>query len=193
MRKPVPCFSDALVGCLKNNNKSKEVVYKTYYGYMLAVILRYINDRNDVEELVNDSFVKVFKGLNTFIFPTNLNETELAFKGWMSKIASRTAIDFLRSKRHLFVITNLAECQEPIVEINVINTINVKDILKLLNQLPQIQRIVFNMYEVEGFSHTEIAKILTIPDSSSRVYLTRAKNRLRTLYANSLITHYAKS
>jgi RNA polymerase sigma factor (sigma-70 family) len=60
-----------------------------------------------------------------------------------------------------------------------------------LDALPETQRIIFNMYEIEGFSHDEISKMLDISGSSSRVYLTRAKNKLRTLYAKSLIQSYA--
>jgi len=186
-------INDVLAGCVKSNNKSKEIVYKTYYGYVLAVIIRYVSDRNDAEELVNDSFIKIFKGLYTFIYPTNLNETEKAYKGWMAKIASRTAIDFLRQKRKLFVFNDLENYSETIVETNIVTELNVKDILMLLNQLPEIQRIVFNMYEIEGFSHVEISKLLTIAESSSRVYLTRAKNKLRILYTKSLNNNYVTS
>lgn len=193
MREKTPIINDVLTGCLNNKSNSKEVIYKSYYGYLLAVILRYVNDKNDVEELVNDSFIKIFNAINKFVAPENKNHTEQAFKGWMAKIASHSAIDFLRSKRRLIFVDDVPSYQEPVHTVNVISELNVKDILKLLNKLPEIQRIVFNLYEIEGFSHTEIAKILTIPESSSRVYLTRAKNKLRTLYANTLINLYATS
>lgn len=193
MREKIPIINDVLTGCLNNKSSSKEVIYKSYYGYLLAVILRYVNDINDVEELVNDSFIKIFGGINKFVPPLNAIEIEPAFKGWMAKIASHSAIDFLRSKRRILFVDDLASYPEPVHNVNVVSELNVKDILKLLNQLPEIQRIVFNLYEIEGFSHSEIAKILTIPESSSRVYLTRAKNKLRTLYANTLINLYANS
>ncbi|TAH04948.1 MAG: RNA polymerase sigma factor [Sphingobacteriales bacterium] len=193
MIKKTPSFEDNIAGCLHNNSKSKETIYKLFYGYLMAVILRYVNNRNDGEELVNDSFVKIFKGINTFVAPQNSNETEKAFKGWIAKIASRCAIDFLRLKRNLVLVSELKECHEPIIEVNVISELNVKDILKLLNELPEIQRIVFNLYEIDGFSHSEIAKILNIPESSSRVYLARAKSKLRTLYTISLTNQYATS
>ena len=51
--------------------------------------------------------------------------------------------------------------------------------------------MIFNLFEIEGFSHDEIAKLLNIPESSSRVYLTRAKNKLRALYSKTLINTYA--
>ncbi|RZL48656.1 MAG: RNA polymerase sigma factor [Pedobacter sp.] len=183
-------FEDVIKGCVKNNNKSKEMVYKSFYGYLMAVILRYTNNRNESEELVNDSFIKVFKAIHLFIIPNDNLIAEKAFKAWIAKIASRTAIDFLRTRKTFLSIDDVAEEAEPISTINVISALNVKDILKLLDDLPEIQRLVFNLFEIEGFSHQEIAKIFKIPESSSRVYLTRAKQKLRTLYSNSLINTY---
>jgi len=184
-------FEETIVGCLRNHSKSKEMIYKSFYGYLMAVILRYVKDRDDAEELVNDVFIKIFNAVNQFKFPTNKEEHQKAFKAWISKIASRTAIDFLRSKRNLLSIEEIVEEQEPLTEINIIAALNVKDILKLLDALPEIQKLIFNLYEIEGFSHDEIAKSLNIPESSSRVYLTRAKNKLRMLYSKTLVNTYA--
>ncbi len=184
-------FEETIVGCLHNQNKSKEMIYKSFYGYLMAVVLRYANDRDDAEELVNDAFIKIFNAINQFNFPTNKEEHQKAFKAWIAKIASRTAIDFLRTKRNLISIEEIVEEQEPLTEINIITALNVKDILKLLDALPEIQKLIFNLYEIEGFSHDEIAKSLNIPESSSRVYLTRAKNKLRMLYSKTITNTYA--
>lgn len=184
-------FEETIVGCLRNDNKSKEMVYKSFYGYLMAIILRYVKERDDAEELVNDVFIKIFNAVNQFNFPKNKEEHQKAFKAWISKIASRTAIDFLRSKRSLLSIDEVVEEKEPLTEINIITALNVKDILKLLDALPEIQRLIFNLYEIEGFSHDEISKSLNIPESSSRVYLTRAKNKLRMLYSKTIENNYA--
>ncbi|RYE28128.1 MAG: RNA polymerase sigma factor, partial [Sphingobacteriales bacterium] len=97
-------FEEVIRGCLKGESKSKEMVYKSYYGYLIGVILRYVNDRNDAEELVNDSFIKIFKSIAQFSFPKNEIEAQKAFKGWMARISSRTAIDFLRTKKtHVYL------------------------------------------------------------------------------------------
>lgn len=60
--------------------------------------------------------------------------------------------------------------------------LGVEDIMKLLKQLPDVQRSIFNLFEIEGYSHEEIGEMLNIPESTSRTYLTRAKQRLRKLY-----------
>lgn len=184
-------FEDVLAGCLKNDNKCKEMVYKSFYGYLMGIILRYVNDRNDSEELVNDTFIKVFKNISKFVHPKNKEELPKAFKGWIARISSRTAIDFLRSKRTFLYVDDLIEEQQPLMEVNAIAQLNVQDIMKLLNQLPETHKLVFNMYEIEGFSHDEISTLLNIPESSCRVYLTRAKNKLRQLYSQTLIGYDA--
>lgn len=183
-------FEDVLAGCLENDNKCKEMVYKSFYGYLMGVILRYVSDRNDAEELINDCFIKIFKNIAQFAHPKDKEELQKAFRGWIAKITSRTAIDFLRSKRTYLYVDDMEDVQQPLVELNAISQLNVQDIMKLLNQLPETHKLIFNMYEIEGFSHDEISKVLNIPESSSRVYLTRAKNKLRTLYSNSLISSY---
>ncbi|WP_316810495.1 RNA polymerase sigma factor [Pedobacter heparinus] len=183
-------FEDAIAGCLRNDNKSKEMVYKSFYGYLMGVILRYVEDRNDAEELVNDSFIKIFKNIGQFSSPKYNDQLQKAFKGWIAKISSRTAIDFLRGKKTFLYVDDITEAQQPLTELSAISQLNVQDMMKMLNKLPETHKLVFNMYEIEGFSHEEISNMLNIPESSCRVYLTRAKNKLRALYKNSLINAY---
>lgn len=184
-------LEDVIAGCLRNDSKSKEMMYKSFYGYLMGVVLRYVNDRNDSEELVNDSFIKIFKSISQFSFPKEDAELQKAFKGWIARISSRTAIDFLRTKRDHISVDDISEDHLPITQVNAVSQLNVQDIFKMLNVLPETHRIVFNMYEIEGFSHDEIAKMLNITESSSRVYLTRAKNKLRELYSKTLTNSYA--
>ncbi|MGY4383417.1 RNA polymerase sigma factor (sigma-70 family) [Pedobacter sp. UYP24] len=183
-------LEDLLKGCLQHKNKAKEAIYKSFYGYLMGVVLRYVNDRNDAEEVVNDCFVKVFKHMASFTFPENNDELQKAFKGWTAKISSRTAIDFLRTKKTIIYVDDITELQQPITEVNVISKLHVQDILSLLNALPETQKVIFNLYEMEGYSHDEISKMLNISGSSSRVYLTRAKNKLRELYSKTLKQSY---
>lgn len=184
-------LEDAIEGCLENKNKSKEMIYKSFYGYLMGVVLRYVNDRNDAEELVNDTFIKIFRSIAQFSYPKEQAELQKAFKGWIARISSRTAIDFLRTKKTTLSVEDITEEQQPQAQLSALSQLHVQDILKLLNALPETHRIIFNMYEIEGFSHDEISKMLNIPESSSRVYLTRAKNKLRALYSKTQTNSYA--
>lgn len=169
------------------------MMYKSFYGYLMGIILRYTKNTADSEELVNDSFIKIFKHVGNFKAPTNPEELQRSFKGWIAQIASRTAIDKLRSTKVQFYVDDLAESEHPATQVSTASELHVNDILNLLNHLPDTQRLVFNLYEIEGFAHEEISKMLSIPESSSRVYLTRSKNKLRTLYLNTMVNSYKKN
>lgn len=185
MPKEILRIEEIIKGCKTNQNKCKELLYKQFYGYLMGIILRYSKNASDSEELVNDSFIKIFKAIPTFIIPNVEEDTIKYFKAWIGKIASRTAIDRIRlSKVHLYV-DELTEIDHPVEEISSVSNLYVKDINNLLNQLPDLHRVIFNLYEIEGFKHEEIGELLKIPENSSRVYLTRAKNKLRQLYLNS--------
>ena len=176
-------------GCRKDSWQHKERLYKSYYGYIKAVIVRYINNFHEAEELINDSFLKIFNNLSQFNYDDSANDVELSFRSWIGRIASRTAIDFLRKKNTEFKTDEISENHVPVQISNNDFLNSAKDIIKILNTLPDTYRAVFNMYVVEGFSHEEISKILGISESVSRVYLSRAKNKLKDLY----IKHFNES
>lgn len=178
-----------IIRCINDDDKAKEMMYKSFYGHLMSITVRYIGTEYGVaEELVNDSFIKIFKNLHTFIIPDDKEILLKLFKGWISKITSRTAIDFLRIDKNQNYTDELNEDISHTDHITVLNKMNVHHILSLLDELPQLQRIVFNMYEIEGFKHEEIAVMLHISKNHSRVILARAKDKLRLLYKESLKT-----
>ncbi len=168
-------FEFIIQGCTRKNGRCQELLYKKFFGYALSVALIYNRQRSDALEVVNDSFVKVFSKIGKY-------DTTKPFQGWIRKIVINTSIDNLRRKNkdHQFVEAD----KFPIVDEtpNVISHLSAKDIIEILNLLPLYHKTVFCLYEIEGYSHDEIAGQLGIPTSSSRVYLTRAKQQLRELF-----------
>jgi RNA polymerase sigma-70 factor (ECF subfamily) len=162
-------------GCVRKNEKYQELLYKKFFGYALSVALIYNHHRSDALEVVNDSFVKVFSKIGKY-------DTSKPFQGWLRKIVINTSIDKLRrnNKDHQFVETDKYPIRDETP--NVISHLTAQDIIEILNQLPHFHKTVFCLYEIEGYSHDEIAEQLGIPSSSSRVYLTRAKQQLRELF-----------
>lgn len=150
------------------------MLYKRFFGYALKVALIYNRNRENAIEIVNDSFVKVFNQIDKY-------DSSFSFKTWMGKIVINTSIDSFRKRNR-----NPGAEEETILVPDeapgILTQLTAQDILRLLNLLPDIQRLVFNLYEIEGYSHDEISGILKIPENSSRVYLTRAKKRLRELF-----------
>lgn len=171
--------------CLNGSWQHKEVLYKNYYGYIKGVIVRYISNFHEAEELINDSFLKIFNNLSNFNASDQATEISYSFKSWIARIASRTAIDFLRKQNPGYRTDEINENHVPNPQSLGEYINDAKDILNMLNSLPEAHRTVFNLYVIEGFTHEEIADLLTIPENVSRVYLSRAKNKLKSLYVKN--------
>ncbi len=179
-------LEDAVRCCAqKGDERSKEFIYKSCYGYVRAITMRYVKNEFDAEELTNESFLRAFGKMTTF----NNNDTgerfEKSFRAWLARIAVNLSIDFLRAQKQFMSLDNVKEDEFDKQRVDVSSNLDVADIMKLLLQLPEIQRTIFNLYEVEGYSHEEVSKMLGIPESTSRTYLTRAKKKLRKLYLAS--------
>jgi RNA polymerase sigma factor (sigma-70 family) len=174
MHPPPRIAEDELVKqCKSGSLKYQELLYKQFYGYAMGISLRYSLNRDDALEVVNDAFIKVFNAINNF-------NSDKPFKAWLRTILVNTAID-RRRKDLKFQLNVELENATSMSGANVIENLNAQDILKLMKQLPPIQLTIFNLYEIDGYSHDEIGQILSIPVSSSRVYLSRAKEKLRSV------------
>ncbi|MFC7523045.1 RNA polymerase sigma factor [Parapedobacter sp. GCM10030251] len=163
------------------DDKLRERIYKYYWGYLMGVALRYVSDRDMACMVVNDSFVKIFINLNAFECNDRANFNKM-LKGWMAKITARTALNELRKHK-------TSRLQEPLTVENdwrfpvmLQDNLHVQNMWDLINNLAPNYRKVFTLYEIEGFNHDEIAELMGISASSSRVYLTRAKEKLKMLY-----------
>ncbi|MBP8792823.1 MAG: RNA polymerase sigma factor [Lutibacter sp.] len=164
-------------GCKNGNIASQELLYKQFYGYAMTISRLYTYSIEDAVSILNDSFLKVF----TAIQKKDFNDST-QFKSWLRRIIINTAIDSYRKNVKHFYQEDIEEAVNiQSNDTSIIEDLTVKDILKLLDQLPELHRIVFNLYEIQGFSHQEIAKELEITESTSRVFLTRAKKKLRIL------------
>lgn len=172
-------------GCLKKKEKSQEMLYKQFFGYAFKVALIHNRDRDVALEIVNDSFLKVFNQIGRY-------DNSLPFKSWLGKIVINTSIDkFRKNNRNLQTYeeeTFLVPDNSP----GIIAQLTAKEILELLNLLPEIQRQVFSLHEIDGHNHDEISSMLRIPENTSRVYLARSKKRLRELFQMYFNTSYEK-
>lgn len=165
---------ELILGCIQKKREDQELLYKKYYGYVMAIGLIYGSNREMAQEIVDDVFMKVFDAIRSF-------ELNQSFKGWLRRITINTAIDHLRRDKRFSNHLDLSEHGHGTPSLDVVDTLVVEDIHRLIAALPDALKMVFNLYEVEGYSHREIADMLDISESSSRTYLARAKERLRGL------------
>lgn len=178
-------LDEIIQGCIQKNEKSQEMLYKRFFGYALSVAMIHCKNRDNALEIVNDSFVKIFKEIGKF-------DPSKSLKSWLRKIVINTSIDDFRRNSKKILFSDEETILVPDNTANIVTQLTAQDILGLLNHLPDIQRIVFSLYEIEGFKHDEISALLNIPENSSRVYLTRAKKKLRELFQMYFKTNYEK-
>ncbi|MEO6849725.1 MAG: RNA polymerase sigma factor [Mucilaginibacter sp.] len=180
MHLPQNIAEDQLIKqCRIGSLKYQELLYKHYYGYAMGISLRYSLNRDDAMEVVNDAFIKVFNSIGSY-------NTEKPFKPWLRVIVVNTAIDRRRKDLKLLRNTDLDSIPLLVESVSVINNLDAQDILKLMQQLPTMLLAIFNLYEIDGYNHDEIANLLSIPASSSRVYLSRAKEKLRKIISTEM-------
>jgi RNA polymerase sigma factor (sigma-70 family) len=168
--------------CKTGSLKHQELLYKRFYGYAMGISARYSLNSDDAVEVVNDAFIKVFNNISTY-------NTDKPFRAWLRTIVVNTAIDRRRKELKFQANIDLDNAVAVGTSASAIENLNAQDILKLMKKLPQIQLTIFNMYEIDGYNHDEIGKILNLPASSSRVYLSRAKDKLRQLIATETQSH----
>jgi RNA polymerase sigma factor (sigma-70 family) len=163
--------------CQKGSSKYQEQLYKQFYGYAMGIALRYCASRDDSLEVVNDSFIKVFNTIHTY-------NPDRSFKAWIRRIIINTSIDRRRKDLKYQLHTDMEHASHIGHNQTAVQLLNAKDILKMMEHLPTVQRAIFNLYEIDGYNHDEIGEMLNIPASSSRVYLSRAKEKLRKALTN---------
>ena len=159
-------------GCLQNDRKQQEALYRALAPKMLAVCMRYANDRDEAQDILQEGFIKMFNNAHKYRGDGNL-------EGWIRRIMVHTAISRYRKLKPMVLVEDMAEEGAISSAAQNANNLEVNDLMKLVQQLPQVYRSVFNMYAVEGYSHQEIGNKLGITELLSRTTLYRARNILK--------------
>lgn len=165
---------DYVAACARNERWAQGVLYKKFYPSMMALCLRYSNNREDALDIMHEGFIKVYKHINKYQEGTSL-------AAWIKRIMVNTAIDFYR-KRVRRRTENIDEAFHLSSDTpDVISFLAAEEILECLQQLSPSYRAVFNLYVIEGYAHKEIAGQLSISESTSRSNLVKARAKLKTL------------
>jgi RNA polymerase sigma factor (sigma-70 family) len=162
--------------CAKRDPKAQQWIFKHFFGLAMGISVRYLSGHDVAQEAVSDSFLKIFDQL-----PKQVTGIK-SFKAWMRALVVRTAIDYFRKEKKNYHMASLDAYHDSYAANEEISeNQSVEEILRLLDKLPPVWKVVFNLYEVEGYSHEEIGKMLLISTSSSRVYLAKSKQSLRKM------------
>ena len=161
-------------GCLKGDTNAQKRLYYTYANKMYAVCLRYGGTDEDARDLLQEGFIKVYQNLPRFEYRGSL-------EGWIRRIMINTSIEFLRKKARLIQTEDIGSNHLNHCTDYEYRTLEVKDIMTYLTQLPEGCRLIFNLYVVEGYKHTEIAGKLGISVGTSKSQLNKARKKLQKL------------
>ena len=174
-------IKQVIEGCLKNKRRSQEELFRLYYGKMLSVCMRYTNDKDSAEDVVQEGFIKVFENLERFNYKSSLG-------AWIRRIMVNTAIDKIRKNKKNPILSKKDEdfklAGENKIEIDeekLYQEMKVQEALKAIQQLSPKYRMVFNLYVIEDYSHKEIAEMLGISEGTSKSNLSKAKNNLKKI------------
>ncbi len=166
---------ELLQNILSGNVVAMKEFYTIYSGYLTTVCSRYISDRDDIKDILQESFIKIFKAITNFEYK-GLG----SLKAWSTRIVVNESLKFIKAKEKLeFINTpmwdlpDMTEDEDPDFD-----EIPTSVILEMIRSLPVGYRTVFNLYVFENKSHKEIASILKITQNTSASQLHRAKNLL---------------
>ena len=171
MLRLIPFFSTEaqLIAALKRGeSRAHKVLYERFSGKMLAVCIRYCANRDDAEEVMLDGFMRVFEKIHQF-------REDGSFEGWIRRVMVTESLMFLRKNKQWRQEIPIEEIQVEPDYAWADTSLNENDLLRVINQLPDGYRTVFNLYAIEGYSHAEIADTLGISEGTSKSQLSRAR------------------
>ena len=165
---------DIIEACKRNDRQAQFELYRLYSKAMYNIALRMVRDGSEANDMLQNSFVDVFKNLDSFRYQSS-------FGAWMKRIVINNCINHLRKKK-----LDLIELQEGYHDRyeepeTLPKGLSVEAVKKAMKQLPEGYRVVFSLYAMEGYDHGEIAEILNVSESTSKSQYSRAKMKLRQI------------
>lgn len=164
-----------IVRCQKGERQAQYEVYRQYSTAMYNICYRMLNHQAEAEDALQEAFLTAFQNISSYRGDASLG-------AWLKRIVVNRCINHLRKRKTQLVhvedhLPDLPD--EPSDDSNLV--LEIDRIRKAIQQLPDGFRIVFSLYLLEGYDHTEIAQILHISESTSKSQYNRAKKKLREI------------
>lgn len=164
--------SELVSECLKGKSSAQRTLFQLHSGKMFAVSLRYMGSTMEAEEVLQESFIKVFEKLNQW-------KGDGPLGGWIRTIVVNTSLTRIKNNKKFRLDKNiddaisLSDNGEDQME-----ALQAADLMKLIAQMPEGYNTVFNLFVVEGYGHKEIAELMGISESTSKTQFLKGKNWL---------------
>ena len=171
-------IDDSIIeGCVAGRRSAQSALYRKCSSVMLAVCLRYAQNHDEAEDILQEAFLKIFQNISSY-------RKEGSFEGWMKRVIINHALNYYRKNRK----TPFLEDIDNINETEIIDKedqsaehapVSADKLIALIQLLPPGYRMVFNMYVFEEYSHKEISEALNISENTSKTQLLKARRMLR--------------
>ncbi len=163
--------------CIKKDREAQKMLFEKYGSKMMGICLRYTSNHEDAKDILQDGFVKVFTQLEKFEFKSTLQT-------WMSRIFTNLAINRVTRGISKYTHVDIDEqstlaYEETNEELDTWGGLTPQQVMVFVRELPEIYRLVLNMYAIDGYSHQQIADQLDISVGSSKSRLSRARVLLK--------------
>ncbi|MFT4521792.1 MAG: RNA polymerase sigma factor (sigma-70 family) [Bacteroidia bacterium] len=168
--------------CLKKDRRAQEALYKHFYPLMMPVCMSYAEQNDDAIDIYNRAFFKIFASIEKW-------SGTGPFGAWARRIIVNTAIDFLRKNKKCKLNQPIEDQHDVGVQNTIIEDLTSNEILELFRFLPPAQRLVLNLYIVEGKKHAEIAEELNISVGTSKWHLNQGRKLMQEkIYEFGILT-----
>jgi RNA polymerase sigma factor (sigma-70 family) len=161
-------------GCLRSEKKHQKKLYKAFYGFAYSIALRYAGDAEEASIIMNKGFYSAFTCLSDY------KET-VFFKEWLGDFMIQAAIKQYLDKRQPPAWEHESTDDIHSNPYNLEDGFSYSNCIKMLHQLPNLCRIVFNLFVMEGYGHEKIAGLMSISAYTSQAVLTSARRKLSSL------------
>lgn len=165
--------SEEVVKLKQQDGVTQKRVFQLMFPSMFRVCLRYLGRIDEAEDCVMKGFMKAFNQLNKFNY-----ENDHSFGNWLKQIIVNESLMVLRKQYNLSLVS-LDEAEEVIIEDSLLLKLEAGYLFDAIAKLPVGYRTVLNLFVIEGYSHQEIASILSITESTSKSQLSKAKQKLK--------------
>ncbi len=160
-------------GCIRRKPEARQELYYRYRDSLFLTSLKYCSSYEEAEDHLHDMFILIFEKIKSY-------KGKGSFEGWMKRIVINKAIDKYKNRKDVELAEyKLAGISEEVMLEEESQSISIEILIQLIQKLPNQYRLVFSMYQLDGYSHKEIGKKLSISESTSKSNLHRAKIHLK--------------
>ena len=163
---------ELIEACVKGDRLAQRNLYDIFSKKMYVVCLRYTKSQQEAEDVLQDSFIKVFKNLKGY-----RGESRLDY--WIKRIVVNTALNSQRKKLYMYPMVDINDVKNDFDHSKSLSSFQLEELLNMIKELPAGCQTVFNLFAIEGYSHKEIAEMLKVSEGTSKSQFSRARKLLQ--------------